>query len=419
MLNIGARSRDRICGGLEGNEKSLLKTDCPSFIKFGIVAAVFMFTLLAGQVTANAQENHAEFVNVVDSTQGYSQFSQFPAINDQGAVAFVAMQGNAGQGIFKWERRELKQIASTQGSIFSFFTDDVVINAAGVVAFRATLNTGGRAAGIFTSDGLSTKTIINSAEQGLPGPGVSSPSLNASGTVAFQASRNFFRSAVIFTGNGGALTPVLDTLNSDFGSFGNVAINAPGKIVFRGILKDRNEGVFLIAPRDDKSDGLPAGPASVLDVIDTINNPDFFQFGDPVINDAGAVADFVGVSLGVEVFTGKAGGIAPNDPVSAPFADAEHPSINNRGAIAFSAFKANGAQGIFVEFTGGASPVAVLQTGDSLFGSTVTAVSVGRFAFNEHFWLAFEYELADGRSGIAVASLQADEEGQGEGSEEE
>ena len=65
-----------------------------------------------------------------------------------------------------------------------------------------------------------------------------------------------------------------------------------------------------------------------------------------------------------------------------------------------------------MELTGGASPLAVLQSGDSLFGSTVTAVSVGRFAFNDHLRLAFEYELADGRSGIAVASLEADKENQ-------
>src|SRR5689334_4728792 len=87
----------------------------------------------------------------------------------------------------------------------------------------------------------------------------------------------------------------------------------------------------------------------------------------------------------------------------------EHPSINSRGAVAFSAFEANGGLGIFVELTGKASPVAILQTGDQLFGSTVTAVTVGRFAFNDHLRLVFGYELQDGRSGIAVASLQSDQ----------
>lgn len=147
----------------------------------------------------------------------------------------------------------------------------------------------------------------------------------------------------------------------------------------------------------------------MIDIVDTNNNPDFFGFGDPVINNAGIVADFGGGATFVEILSGDGKGItARTDPTSSLFADLEHPSINNRGAVAFSAFEANGAQGIFVELTGGASPVAVLQTGDPLFGSTVTAVSVGRFAFNDHFRLVFGYELSDGRSGVAVASLQGD-----------
>jgi hypothetical protein len=231
-----------------------------------------------------------------------------------------------------------------------------------------------------------------------------------------MAPRIGFRSAVIFTGNGGALTPVLDTLNSDFGAFGNVALNASGAIVFRGVLKDRNEGVFVVTPAP--SAGMSAGPG-VIDIVDSIN-PDFFQFGDPVINDAGVVADFAGVPLGVEIVSGNSTGItARTDPSNGAFNDLEHPSINNRGAVAVSTIEANGDEGIFVELTGGASPVAVLQSGDPLFGSTVTSVKVGRFALNDHFRLAFEYELADGRSGIAVATLHVDNEGQGERSEED
>ncbi|MBZ5506145.1 MAG: hypothetical protein LAO78_11850 [Acidobacteriia bacterium] len=400
----------------------MVKNTGPAASKLGSWAVALLLALFAGQASAETPQNiHIKFVNVADSTQGLASFSQFPAINNRGAVAFVAMQSSTGQEVFKWDRRELKPIASTSGTNFTSFADDVVINAAGIVAFHANLNTGGRATGIFTSDGFATKTIVDSTVQGLSGLGFGSPSINAAGTVAFFAPRNGLRSSIIFTGDGGALTPVLDTLNSNFGAFGNVAINASGEIVFRGILKDRNEGIFLITPnRDEPSNGLPPGPASVIDVIDTISNPDFFGFGDPVINDAGVAADFAGVALGVEILSGDGHGItARTDPTNGFFAEFEHPSINNLGAVAVSVIEANGAQGIFVELTGGASPVAVLQTGDLLFGSTVTAVSVGRFAFNDHFRLAFKYELADGRSGIAVASLQIDHEGQGEKSEHE
>jgi hypothetical protein len=423
MLNIPTRSRDGICGALKETECRRVKTARSAALKLGALAMVFMLTLSASRAAAESpQAAHITFVNVADSTQGLSEFSQFPAINNRGAVAFVATQNGTEQDVFKWDRRELRTIASTTGGPYTFFSDNVVINAAGIVGFQASLGTVGRASGIFTSDGLATKTIVNSTEQALPGFGIGPPSINASGTVAFQALRNGFRSSIIFTGDGGALTPILDSLNTDFGSFGAVAINARGEVVFLGVHKDRSQGIFIVIPGSSeagKSESISAGRVSLVDIADA-NNFGLFGFGDPVINDAGVVADSAGGVQGLEIFSGDAKGItARTDPTSGFFAEFEHPSINNHGAVAFSTFEANGAQGIFVELTGGASPVAVLQTGDSLFGSTVTAVSVGRFAFNDHFRLAFEYELADGRSGIAIASLQGVQESQGEKSEQE
>ena len=409
MLNISAISQNR--AGVPAQKSQRLSPG----VKFGTLAAMCLLALFASQASAESPEKtHIKFVNVADNTQGLSEFSQFPAINNRGTVAFIAQNGS-GQEVFKSEGSKRRTIASTTSSQFTFFADNVVINAAGVVGFLAGLNAPGRVTGIFTSNGLVTKTIVNSTEQGLPGPGIGSPSINASGTVAFQAPRNGFRSSLIFTGDGGALTTVLDTLNSQFTSVGDVAINASGEIVFRGILPGRNEGIFLAIPSVDakeKGDGISAGAARVIDIVDT-NNHEFFGFGDPVINEAGIVADSAGGNGAIQIFSGNDKGItARTDPTSGFFAVFEHPSINDRGAVAFSAIEASGAQGIFVELTGGASPLAVLQSGDSLFGSTVTAVSVGRFAFNDHLRLAFEYELADGRSGIAVASLEADKENQ-------
>ncbi len=372
-----------------------------------------LLALYAGLASAQSQQkSHIKFVNIADSTQGFSGFSQFPAINNQGSVAFLAIQGTD-QKVFRWDRRRQNAIASTATAPFTSFTDDVVMNDAGVVGFRALLSTGPRAAGIFTSDGVATRTIVNSTDQGFPGFGMGTPSINASGTVAFQAFTSGFRSNVIFTGDGGIITPVLDTLTSDFDTFGAVAINGPGKIVFEGIKKDGTEGIFLMKPSRDE-EGTNAGPPSVIDILDS-NNPNFFQFGDPVINNAGVVADFAAGGTTLEVFSGNGKGItARNDPANNPFIDIEHPSMNNHGAIAFSALEANGDQDIFVELTGKDLLTPLIRTGDPLFSSTVAALAVGRFAFNDHLQLAFEYELQDGRSGIAVASLFADGDDQDE-----
>lgn len=380
--------------------------------RFASLVAIFVLSMFNG---ASAQ-TRVSFVNVADSTQGLSDFSQFPAINNRGAASFVATQNGGEQGVFKWERHSLKTIASTTDARFSFFTDDVVINSTGVVGFRALLPIGGRAAGIFTSDGSGIKTIVNSKDQGLAGQTIGEPSINDAGTVAFQASRNGLRSSVILTGDGGPLTTVLDTVNSNFIDFGAVAINSDGEIVFRGILKGRQEGVFVVRKaltsqvRNETAENgnVATAAASVIDIVDSINQ-NFFGFGDPVINNAHIVAAFtsvpVGVGTGVEVFSGDARGITARSDPNVSFAELEHPSLNKSGALAFSSLGNDGSQAIWVELTGGASPVAILQSGDALFGSRVTVVSVGRFAFNDHLHLAFQYELENGVTGIAVASI--------------
>jgi len=390
--------------------------------RFGSQIGMLVVALIAGQTFAQPQEKtQVRFVNVADSTQGFSEFSQFPAINNRGVVAFIAIQHGTGQEIFRWNRSGVVPIALADGSTIAQFSDDVAINDAGVIAFRAALSGIGRPAAIFTSDGISTRTIVNSTIQGLPGFGIGPPSINSSGTVAFQAARSGFRSSAVFTGEGSTLTPVVDTLTSDFEAFGGVAINASGEIVFEAVQKDRSTGIFLAIPNQDKEQSFTAssGPVTILDVVDS-NNPDFFDFGDPVINRGGIVADFADTAQGVEVFSGDGSGIkARTDPAANFFAEFEHPSINEHAAVAFSAFETNGAQAIFAELSGGSSPVPVLQTGDPLFGSTVTAVSVGRFAFNDHYRLAFEYELEDGRSGIAIAVLKLNEQGEDEQSQQD
>ena len=39
------------------------------------------------------------------------------------------------------------------------------------------------------------------------------------------------------------------------------------------------------------------------------------------------------------------------------------------------------------------------------------AVDLGRFALNERFQMAFFYTLADGRSGVGIASFDGEDEG--------
>ena len=345
-----------------------------------------------------------EFTNITDTTQGYSGFGTFPAINNHGEVAFIATRNNGDAVVLRTRDpgEKLTTIASPSDGL-SAFGDDVALNASGVVVFDANTSTGSRA--IFKGDGGSKTRIADSTANGLSKFGFGSPSINASGVVAFLAALpQPGLPGSIFTGNGGPLRTVASTSATGFTGFQNAAINASGTVVFAASRADGSHGVFTASNL-------------LVDVVDTNHHSEITGFGDPVINDAGTVADVAFVlPLGApEIFTANARAFTPrNDPANPAFASTEHPSVNNQNAVAFSAisvaFGAVSPTGIFLEVSGGKSLITVLTPGDKLFGSTVDHVDLGRFALNDRFQMAFSYTLTDGRSGIAIAAFDGERE---------
>lgn len=368
--------------------------------------AAFLIALSASQALAQTRREHCSFVNVADTTQGLHTFSEFAAINDRGSVVFIAFDGAGKQGVFKWRAGSLTTIVSDADTNQRDFAD-AVINAADLVAYAANPSTTGNDRAIFTSDGVHTNNIVDAKEQGIIGRFLGSPSINDSGKIAFLAFRTNFSQAIL-TGDGGPLTLVADATNSPFNAFSNPAINNSGRVTFVGFGNDDSVGVFIARPIHELASHMPSGRfIPVSDPQSPVFNDPLVVFGDPVINDAGTVADSAFPSNGnVEIFTGNGRGVTARTDVDNPFlTSSEHPSVNNRGTVAFNATELGGGQGIFVETTGGASPVAVIEAGDPLFGSTVTRLKVGRFALNNRNQLAFRYDLQDGRSGVAIASL--------------
>jgi hypothetical protein len=365
------------------------------------LTALLLFVSTVSVSAESAKKYDFEFTNVADSSQGFSDFQTFPAINNKGAVVFVAVRSGYGQGVFRSREGEVTTIASQRDGLQNF-GNAPAINSGGVVAFNATTASGSSA--IFTGDGGPKRLIADSTVNGLLRIGVGSASINAAGTVAFESVRNDLGlSSGVFSGNGGPLTTVVSTSRTGFSSFGNVAINDAGKIVFVGSLANGVQGIFT-------------GPGTPVDIVDTSTHPEFGSFGDPVINNAGTIADvaFLLNSPGLEIITGNGKGITPrNDPTNPAFTSSEHPSLNNQGAVAFYAFPLSGTTdptGIFLEVSGGHSLIPVIRPGDKLFGSIVRSVDLGRFALNDRFELAFQYSLNDGRSGIAIASFHGERE---------
>ncbi|MFO1500016.1 MAG: hypothetical protein U1G07_16760 [Verrucomicrobiota bacterium] len=140
-------------------------------------------------------------------------------------------------------------------------------------------------------------------------------------------------------------------------------------------------------------------------VIDT-SDPAIFDFLDPVMSDTGIVAGAAFLTQGgLEVFSARHSGLQlRTDPTSSLLTFVDNVSVNNSGDVAFFANKSDGGEAILVEATGGANPTVAIETGDALFGSTVAALSMGRYGLNDEGQVAFRYSLTDGRSGIALAS---------------
>jgi len=387
-----------------------------------LLALTIALVLLGSrQLFAQSALTDFDFINVADTTsQGFTSFATFPRINNRGTVVFVASRNLSEGGIFKWQKGELTTLASTSDGTIRGFGISPAINKSGTVCFEADLRTGAQA--YFIADDTSLTKILDTHELGFTSF-VGDPAINSAGTCAFAAVTNFLPhfkiQQSIFAGTRTGLTTVVDTKTSGFTQFGNVAINASGEVAFLGFRQDGSSGVFVAhSDADDSEDDTSSvTPQPLLDIVDSNTDPAFAGafFGDPVINRSGTVADVAFLNNGVtplgglEIFTADGKGVtARTDPTSPLFIDSEHPSIKDAGVVAFSVTLSAGGNAILVESTGGASPVTILKTGDSLFGSTVTTLFVGRFALNNHNKFVFQYGLQDGRSGVAIAALHGD-----------
>src|SRR5215510_2472896 len=144
MFDLLTDSRQhRICAsGRSMAESRPMKNPRPAPGKNVILTVALLVALIAGQVSAVTPTNHDfEFVNVADTSQGFSTFSSFPAINDAGEVAFVATGADFVQGVFKWTGGALTPIASSVNGYLSSFGNLVVINSCGIVGSGASGDT--------------------------------------------------------------------------------------------------------------------------------------------------------------------------------------------------------------------------------------------------------------------------------------
>lgn len=329
------------------------------------------------------------FTEIAHSRRGFDSFD-CPAINDLGHVAFRAVTDEGVQGIFRVMRRTLTTIVVDTGE-FSFLGRNPSINDQGQVSFAATLSDFSEA--IFVGDGGPLTTIARTDPGDFNFFGFDT-SLNRTGHVAFKAELDpeFGFDEGLFVGDGGPVTTIYLASTSQFtGTDTRPSINDAGQIAFEETLDDFTNGIFLFTEGQFVTIADESGP---LD----------FAF-DPQLSEDGVVVLTAFLDSGeMGIFTGTGGPLTTVVDTSGPFnsfAFFGGPSINEGGTVAFVASLDTGEQGLFV----GPDPVdnRVILTGDRLFGSTVTSLSVCSEGLNNEGEIAFVPQFANGESGIFVA----------------
>ncbi len=369
-------------------------TTCSTAIAFG---------LLSGRAIAA----NFTFTKIADTTDGFSSFFDAPALNDKGTVAFSGTLSNGSTGVFTGSGSVITPIAvSGTSSNFQSVLSNPSINNAGTVAFGA--STDRRNVGIFTGSGNGLTTIATLNNAGLSDRSYAPipPAINDVGTVAFAAyqyadsdpNQNFAPTPYLFVSNDGQLSAT--RLKSDESYAiptvpNSVAINKANTVVFSSGFGGSLGFGGLFAKVGDAP-------------LTTIANGGVYPVS---LNNQGTYATaFAGAGGGTGILIGDSKGGPPTSVIygqpgynGASPVRVSQPSINDQGKVVLQAEFIGSAypnpQGLFFDSYTDANKI--IATGDSLFGSTVTAL--GGFSprgLNNVDQVVFYSQLADGRTGI-------------------
>ena len=276
----------------------------------------------------------------------------------------------------------------------------------------------------------------------------SSPALNDAGQAAFRGvligtSGGFSDNRGVFRGDGTTLTQVArggqaaPDGNGSFLNFSSPALNEAGQAAFRGDI-DLNDGGSAF---DDtgifRGDGMTLTQIAREGQAAPDGNGTFSIFFDPALNDAGQAA-FRAFLTGTGGGSSDDGGIFRGDGTTltrvaregqaAPTSDGMlegvlsrlfNPALNDVGQLAFVAnidLQDGGStldEGGLFFYDDLLGLTSVARTGDAFDGSTITGLSFSSGSIqqdeggglNNLGQVAYDYDLADGRRGVAVWSI--------------
>jgi len=347
---------------------------------------VFVFAIGLYLTTIARAGQVYSFGHVADTT-----IRSAPAINNNGQVAFVEGTAVHPPGIVEtWNGGPLTVIGNGMGSVYG-----VSINDSGQVAFRNSPSPGVENAVEGSGGPL---TIIGSDIGTLP-------VIDNSGTVTFSnGTFNFFGNGFatfgIFSGNGGALTTILQTTATSAtqygGEYDGFAVSHNGIVAYEQFpSSSANNGQSVFTYQ-----------LGVRKLIATLTTNPEAGVESLAVNNAGMVA--LNGSLDFNeggIFLGNGMTFTQAIVSNTTFSVVGPASINDLNQLAFQAnYLPTGStfDGIYT----GQDPITskVIQTGDALGGSTVTALTIGNEALSNNGQIVFWAQLANGTSGIYTAT---------------
>ncbi len=287
-----------------------------------------------------ADAGRTGLVTIAEDGERFDFLGNNPTMNDERQVAFAAELEDGGEAILRGRGRALQTIARTDPGRFNFFGFDTSINNDGRVAFKAELDEElGFDEGLFSGAGAAVATHYLASTSRFEGTDTR-PSLNDRGNIAFDE-----------------VTPR--------GS---------------GVFATRREGFRTISPPDPENF---AGPP-------VLNNVGIAAFATTFTEDAVFVNALV---------MGRRAPLTTIVDTRGPYGDLGFgpPALNDAGEVAFHAtlddFVTSGV------FTGPRPRRdAVIRTGDTLDGDTVTNVVVCEEGLNDAGEVAFVATLDDPES---------------------
>jgi hypothetical protein len=351
--------------------------------KLGPLAFGFTLLTLGGMAWGGAYQ----YIPIADTT-GPQALPEDWSINDSGAVVVQWLMDDNQVSLDLYEAGASRNIATadTGGGQTYFNLSFPGMNNLGQVSFLGVVNSPLSAQ--IVRDTAGSKATMASHTQAGDSFGTATR-INDSGMVVFE--QRMASVASIQRTDGITSTTIAQVGQDGFQSLHDPEINNAGAVAF---VAERNDGMGVYV-------GNGTGFTTIADNSGPISTPSAGPFG---LNNTGQVAFTATMDDGTRtIYVGDGLTLTPFVDSTSDFSDFYHVSLNDSGQVAFYGVLADGGGGIFT----GPDTVAdkVIAVGDPLFGSTVHRLGFLEHNFNNLGQIVFRYDLENGISGIAVASV--------------